>query len=148
MTENDIFKAASSFSTRQYGPLYIVSGEHARGKTFHAYLLDPGQTLSPNPRSGSNNRHPDLTDRQAIYGIVRGQPGWTEEYGWMQQHPGVQDGSAIKLLTQLVEANIQSKNLGITNHNDRQAWLAAWATQHLGAPTFEVDLPTLDSSAN
>jgi len=36
---------ASLFETGQYGRLYIVSGEHARGKTFHIYVLPAGRTV-------------------------------------------------------------------------------------------------------
>lgn len=146
MTELDIFRKASDFETKRYGPLYIVSGSHARGKTFHAYLLDPGQELPPNPRSGPNNRHPDLRDDQEIYGVVRGQRGWTEEYGWIETHPGVQDGSAKQLFTQLIDANEQAKNLGMTGYQERAQWLDTWARQNLGANAIEMSLPDLDNS--
>lgn len=143
--ENSIYAAAASLKTQRYGPLYVVSGSHARGRTLHVFLLDPGQELAPNPHSGPNNRHPALKDHQEIFGVVRGQPGWTEEYGWIQSHPHVQDGSASKMLTQLLEANEQSKNLGMTDNTARQQWLAVWAQQHLGSTAFEIQLPELDN---
>lgn len=146
MTENDIFSQARQFETQRYGPVYIVSGSHARGKTFHAFLLDPGQELQPNPHSGPNNRHPALRDNQEIYGVVRGQRGWTEEYGWIAAHPGVQDQSAMKLLTQLVEANTQAVTLGMTSDRDRSKWLHEWATQNLGVAALDVSLPDLNDS--
>lgn len=145
MTENDIYAQASFFETQRYGPLYIVSGSHARGRTLHAFLLDPGQELTPNPRSGTNNRHPSLRDDQEIYGVVQGQRGWTEEYGWIQDHPHVQDGSASKLFIQLIEANEQARNLlGMRYQLGRVEWLATWATQNLGIAQIEVSLPDLD----
>jgi len=46
--------------------IYVTS-THARGKTFRIYLVDGENTLE-------------------VYGVVRGQRGWTEEYGW--RHKG------------------------------------------------------------
>lgn len=54
---------AELFSSGQYGKLRIESGQHARGKTFHIYIGEPGNEVE-------------------VYGIKDGQPGWTEWYGW------------------------------------------------------------------
>lgn len=132
MTEQDIFEAAELFSTQQYGPLYIVSGSHARGRTFRVWLLDPGQQLSPSSRMGPNNPHYDLREDQLVFGVVAGQPGWTEEYGWIKTHYSVRDGTAPALLEQLIRANEQALALGVAHPRERHAWLNQWASQHLG----------------
>jgi len=71
---------ASLFQTGQYGRLYLVSGEHARGKTFRIFVLPEGE------RAVQNGQHNPLLNRDAVevYGILGGQPGWTEYYGWIR----------------------------------------------------------------
>lgn len=72
---------ANLFTTGQYGRFYFVSGSHARGKTFHIYLLPEGEEAIPN--RGDN---PPLNkDCVEIYGIIGGNPGWTEVYGWLHE---------------------------------------------------------------
>jgi hypothetical protein len=58
--------------TKYYDKLYVVMGSHARGSTMHIYIHDKegGETIE-------------------VYGIVSGQPGWTEEYGWIHYGPWV-----------------------------------------------------------
>jgi len=71
---------ADLFETGQYGRCYFVSGEHARGKTFEIYVLPAGEVAIPN---GSMN--PPLNNGAVcVYGVVSGQPGWTEYYGWLR----------------------------------------------------------------
>lgn len=148
MTEDDIHASAQLFQSQQYGPLYIVSGSHARGRTFYAYLLDPGQVLAHSTRQGPNNKHPGIDGHQEVFGVVRGQPGWTEEYGWKQEHPAVQDGSAQALLIQLIEAHKQAIALGITLASERHTWVANWARDNLGNTGTALALPELqDPSA-
>ena len=66
------------FETGQYGRLYIVSGSHARGSTFRIQVLPKDEKAIVN---GSNNNC--LNEKAVeVYGIVSGQPGWTETYGW------------------------------------------------------------------
>lgn len=143
MTEDDIYDAAPLFQSQQYGPLYVVSGRHARGRTFYAYLLDPGQVLAHSTRQGPNNKHPGIAEQQEVFGVVRGQPGWTEEYGWKQEHPAVQDGSAQALLIQLIEAQKQCIALGMTRADERQTWVANWARDNLGNAGTTLALPEL-----
>ena len=74
---------AGLFATGQYGNLYITSGEHARGKTFHVQILPDGEKAKPN---GSQNLC--LNEGAVeVYGIVSGNPGWTESYGWKHKGP-------------------------------------------------------------
>lgn len=146
MNEDEIYIQAPHFETRQYGPFYIVSGSHARGKTFRAFLLDSEQLLSPNPQVGPNNRHPDLRDNQEVYGVVKGIPGWTEKYGWISTHPNVKDKTAVELLTRLVTANNQAIMLDMHDNHSRAQWLSEWAQQNLKTLTIEMRLPDLDNS--
>lgn len=78
---------ASLFQTSQHGRLYLVSGEHARGKTFRIYVLPEGE------RAIQNGQHnPPLSkDAVEVYGILGGQPGWTEYYGWIRSGRWQQD---------------------------------------------------------
>jgi len=62
-----------------HGRLYISTGEHARGKTLHIYVL-------PKDVKFQENKKPELNNAVEVYGILGGQPGWTEFYGW--KHKG------------------------------------------------------------
>lgn len=72
-------KYANLFKTGQYGKLYIVSGSHARGKTFRVFVLAEGEKAITN---GPNNA-PLNSNAVEVYGVVSGDPGWTESYGWL-----------------------------------------------------------------
>ena len=63
------------FETGQYGGLYIESGFHARGRTFHIWL---------NP-DGVEDKELHRETAFKVYGIIGGQPGWTEYYGWLHR---------------------------------------------------------------
>lgn len=79
------------FSTGQYGRFYFVSGSHARGKTFHIFILPVGANAVPN----GNNSAPLNKNAVEVYGIVSGQPGWTEKYGWLHHGPWQADFNKI-----------------------------------------------------
>ena len=70
---------ASLFSTGFYGQLYIISGSHARGKTFHIYVVPKG------------TENFDSRLAVEVYGIVSGDPGWSESYGWKHKGKWVED---------------------------------------------------------
>ena len=57
---------AEVFETGLYGKLFIESSEHVRGRTFHIYVVSE-----------------DGNEKAEVYGIISGQPGWTEKYGWL-----------------------------------------------------------------
>lgn len=78
---------AQLFETGQYGRLYITSGSHARGLTFRIQVLPQGEQAKGN---GRNNLclNPDAVE---VYGIISGNPGWTEEYGWKYRGPWIED---------------------------------------------------------
>ena len=70
---------AELFKTGQYERLYIVSGSHARGKTFRIFVLPEDEKVISN---GPNNA-PLNKDAVEVYGVIGGNPGWTEGYGWL-----------------------------------------------------------------
>jgi hypothetical protein len=70
----DVAKVCKYVKKGQYGRLYILTGHHARGKTLHIYVLPP-DTIIKNHR---------LKGAVEVFGIVSGQPGWTEKYGWLK----------------------------------------------------------------
>lgn len=59
-----------------FGRLRVVVGAHGRGKTLRVYVL---------PEPGSSDSTVE------VYGVVAGNPGWTEEYGWLFDGPWVAD---------------------------------------------------------
>ncbi len=64
--------------THQEGKLYFVVSSHARGRTFRVYVIPSGEDAI---RNGSSN--PPLNhDAVEVYGVISGQCGWTECYGW------------------------------------------------------------------
>ena len=86
---------ASLFETGQYGKLYLVSGEHARGKTFRIQVLPKGEEAIPN---GSNNL---CLNKNAVtvYGEIGGHSGWTEYYGWL--HNGPWENDLVELVSEV-----------------------------------------------
>jgi hypothetical protein len=76
---------ARLFSTGQYGKLYLVSGSHARGLTFHIWVL-------PDDKPVESIRYSDAVE---VYGITGGQPGWSETYGWLHHGKWEQDFYAL-----------------------------------------------------
>jgi len=52
-----------------YVRLRIEVGQHARGKTFRIYVTNDSNT----------------SNYIEVYGVIGGQPGWTEFYGWIHE---------------------------------------------------------------
>jgi hypothetical protein len=78
---------AGLFKTGQYGKLYITSFYHARGKTFRIQVLPEGEKAKSNgPGNPCLNK-----DAVTVYGIVLGQSGWNEKYGWLYKGPWQED---------------------------------------------------------
>jgi hypothetical protein len=77
---NGAHEYAGLFKTGQYGQLYITSSSHARGKTFRVQVLPKGEVAAPNGPNTCLN-----SDAVEVYGIIGGQPGWTERYGWIHK---------------------------------------------------------------
>lgn len=76
---------ANLFKTAQYGRLYIVSGFHARGKTFQIWVLPEGLS------EASGRSYPLCSDAVEVYGVIGGNPGWSEQYGWLHKGKWQQD---------------------------------------------------------
>ena len=74
---------ANLFRTGQYGRLYLDSGEHARGKTFHIWVLPDAAPIVGAACS--------MDGAVEVYGITGGHPGWTETYGWLHHGKWEQD---------------------------------------------------------
>ena len=75
------------FQTGQYGRFYFVSGSHARGRTFRVFVLPAGADAMPNGPSNA----PLNKNAVEVYGVVSGQHGWTEKYGWLHRGPWQED---------------------------------------------------------
>lgn len=75
----------------QIGCLYILPHYHARGDTFRIYVLPEGVEVIEN--GGTN---PPLNDNFVeVYGVISGQLGWTEEYGWLHTGKWIDDFEKI-----------------------------------------------------
>ena len=104
---------ASLFKTGQYGRLYITSGSHARGKTFRIQVLPKDVEAKGN---GENN---NCTNKDAVevYGVVGGNPGWTEVYGWLHEGPWQDDFYA---LVEQRKALVEQRNKQISEQRAQQ----------------------------
>lgn len=79
----DLFKGES----QQIGRLFLQFHTHARGKCFEMYLLPEGFSVKGDRIEGRENVE--------IYGMVSGQRGWTESYGWLHTGAWVHDFNKI-----------------------------------------------------
>ena len=79
---------ARMFCTKQHGKMFLVSGSHARGETFHIWILPTDEPIMKMPWT--------VKDAVEVYGITGGQPGWTETYGWL--HDGKWKDDFAKLV--------------------------------------------------
>ena len=77
-------------SPKQFGRLYVVPGSHARGATFRIYVLPRGENAIKNGPNAPLN-----IDAVEVYGIIGGQPGWTESYGWLHEGSWQKDFEAV-----------------------------------------------------
>lgn len=96
------------FETGQYGRFYFVSGYHARGRTFRIFLLPIGEVAIPN---GPHNPPRNITAVE-VYGVVSGNPGWTESYGWIHKGKWCED---FAKMVSIREAEIKAEK----EENDR-----------------------------
>jgi hypothetical protein len=72
----DLFKKSG-----QKDKLVWIVGSHARGKTFRLYILPEGEKARW--ATFFHENPPINTNAVEVYGVVSGNPGWTEEYGWL-----------------------------------------------------------------
>ncbi|MFO1442933.1 hypothetical protein KDN24_06845 [Bacillus sp. Bva_UNVM-123] len=75
-----------------YKNVVFVTNSHARGKCFQIYLINEKYD---NDEYFKNNAF-------EVYGVVDGQLGWTEEYGW------IHEGNWITHITRYI-GNLQSQ---------------------------------------
>ena len=100
---------AALFETGQYGRFYFVSYSHARGKTFQIFILPKGEKAISNGHS-----NPPLNyDSVLVYGVISGNPGWTETYGWI--HKGKWQSDFLELV------DVRKKEISLTIKNTKHA---------------------------
>lgn len=69
----------------QYGKLVVFRGYHARGATLRVFVLkDEAPVVNI-----------FAAEAVEVYGIIDGQPGWTERYGWKHKGPWQEDFERI-----------------------------------------------------
>ena len=96
---NGLILNYGGFSTAiRRGPIVLVAGEHARGKTCHVFLKNNNDTLE-------------------VYGVTGGQLGWTETYGWLIEGPWIQ--AIEKLLTELTDEIYKKEQEKIEKENSQ-----------------------------
>jgi hypothetical protein len=61
-----------------YNNFVFVTSSHARGKCLHIFLIDKQYQDDEEIKSNAFE----------VFGIVGGQPGWTEEYNWLHEPHG------------------------------------------------------------
>lgn len=90
---------AKLFETGQYGRLYIVSGNRARGATFRVFVLPTGERAMPSgPLDAPLNR--DAVEVHDIAGVPPGREGaWSEMQlpNWQQDFAGLVEARCAAL---------------------------------------------------
>lgn len=79
---------AEIFGREQHGRLFLYSHSHARGYTFQIWVLPEGITVS-------NDAPWTCKDAVEVYGVIGGNPGWSEEYGWLHKGKWQNDFQSI-----------------------------------------------------
>lgn len=90
---------ARLFDKEQVGRLYALAGSHARGLTFHLYVLEDGYNVE-------RGMYPDKNRSVEVFGVTGGNPGWTETYGWLKDGPWQDDfmSEVVKRKASLLKA--------------------------------------------
>ena len=70
--------------------------EHARGRTLDIYLIEDEDVLRENGLF--------YCDKVKVYGMVSGQPGWTDKYGW------IIEGNWCEYINGILEKSIELYN--------------------------------------
>ncbi len=92
------------FPTGQYNKLFIQTGEHARGKTLHIWVVPDGEEFEP------RYERPFNSNAIEVYGIISGLPGWTEIYGWLHKGKWVDDFENLVVSKKLVLKSNEERN--------------------------------------
>lgn len=100
---------AKLFRSGQRGRLYLESSSHARGNTFHIYVL-------PKDAVGRTK------DSVEVYGVISGQPGWTESYGWLHVGPWVDDFEKLvaERKQELADQEIKNKQIEEDKYQEKR----------------------------
>jgi len=103
----DLFKGQS----QQIGRLFLQMHVHARGKCFEIFLLPEGVEIKGDRISGRDNVE--------VYGVISGQRGWTESYGWLHTGKWQDDFFGIVELkkTDLATANRKQEEKAVEANN-------------------------------
>jgi len=85
------------------GNIIYALSDHARGKCFRVFLVENIHGLTDKELINSSNRF-------EVYGVLGGQNGWTEYYGWKHE------GNWVKLITNYLndlksKINLYHKNI-------------------------------------
>ncbi len=94
---------AQLFETGQYGKLFITTGSYARGTTFKIFIVPKGEDFE---RKDGIFLNPNV---RMVYGVLGGQPGWIEYYGWIHKGPWVDDFNALVKATKELKAEKEEK---------------------------------------
>lgn len=71
----------------QIGKLFVLPGKHARGVTFKIYVIPEGEFAGVSNLSAI----PSNPKAVEVFGVVGGELGWTESYGWKYKGPWEHD---------------------------------------------------------
>lgn len=95
----------------QYGRLLICMSDHARGYTLNVWVLKEGVE-----RLGT---YPSESEGVEVYGVISGQPGWTESYGWLHQGPWEEDFAKLVRSLQLEKDARDTQNQAMHAESER-----------------------------
>ena len=73
----------------QFGRLIVWPKSNARGKTFHIYVVPK------NFKAASNGWCPSPENDVEVYGVIGGNSGHSEEYGWVHHGPWEKDFAIV-----------------------------------------------------
>lgn len=100
---------------KQYGRLYVLPGDHARGLTFRIYILPEGEKVISNSPNAPLNKN--IVE---VYGVISGNLGWTECYGWL--HKGKwQEDFKVLIKQQKVKQVKVNKNIKRREEQTKQS---------------------------
>ena len=105
------------FENEQHGRLYTLSGSHARGDTFHLFVLPEGVVV------GDRGVYAKEFYAVEVYGITGGNPGWTETYGWLHEGPWIEDFNKIVIEREkkIEEQKIKQEAEGKKNEEQKKS---------------------------
>lgn len=98
--------------SQQHDKLYLQVGEHARGKTFHLWILPSEEKLTESIHT--------CKDAVEVYGITSGQPGWTETYGWLHKGAWQEDFEKLVNSKKLEKEAERKKNQDLNEEAEKE----------------------------